>query len=100
MLAAPPPGLAPEECATTLSTPADCISGIPDDWRNFNDGMADRLAGMPTTTYVDTSSWFCSSAGACPSFVGHTLVRRDAAGHVVPAYAQRLAPLLEQIMRA
>ena len=50
VLAAPPPGLAPEECATTLSTPADCISGIPDDWRNFNDGMADRLAGMPTTT--------------------------------------------------
>jgi len=98
VLAPPPPGRAPEECATNLSAPANCVSGIPDYWQRFNDEMAVGLSGAPRTTYVDTSSWFCAAAGQCPSFVGHTLTRRDAAGHIVPAYAQRLAPLFERML--
>ena len=60
--------------------------------------MSARLAGASKVTYVDTGSWFCTGDGRCPSFVGNTPVRRDAAGHVIPAYAQRLAPLLAAIL--
>jgi hypothetical protein len=72
------------------------VSGILDDWRRFNNAMAVALQGAPNTTYIDTSSWFCTAAGQCPSFVGSTLTRRDAAGHIVPAYAQRLAEVFER----
>src|SRR4029077_13484489 len=98
VLAPPPPGKAPEECAIAFSTPSDCVSGIPDDWRRFNAAMAERLAGAPGTTYIDTALWFCTAAGQCPSFAGHTPLRRDAAGHVVPDYARRLAPQLQRIL--
>ena len=54
-----------------------------------------RVRTRPTST---PAAWFCTADGRCPSFVGHTPTRRDAAGHVVPAYAQRLAPLLAQIL--
>jgi len=74
------------------------VSGIPDDWRRFNGAMAAGLRGAPRTTYVDTSSWFCSAAGRCPSFAGRTLTRRDAPGHVVQAYAERLAAVFAQIL--
>ena len=98
VLAPPPPGRALEDCATTFSAPADCVSGVPDDWRSFNRAMSAQLAGAPRVTYIDTGSWFCTADGRCPSFVDHTPTRRDATGHVVPDYAQRLAPLLAQIL--
>ena len=97
VLAPPPPGRAPADCATTVSSPADCVSAIPDDWRQFNEAMARHLDDAGAT-YTDTSGWFCDAAGACPAFVGATPTRRDAAGHVVPAYARRLAPLLEMAL--
>ena len=98
VLAPPPPGKALAECATTFSAPADCVSGIPDDWRRFNDAMAQGPDQCTRTSYVDTSSWFCTSDGRCPSFAGGTPVRRDAIGHIVPAYAQKLAPVLDQLL--
>ena len=101
VLAPPPPGKALEDCATTLSTPVDCVSTVPDDWRLFNTAMSDHLNEMSTTRYVDTSSWFCTTDDRrCPSFVGHSPVQRDGTGHIVPAYAKRLAPLLGQILAA
>jgi peptidoglycan/LPS O-acetylase OafA/YrhL len=98
VLAPPPPGAALEDCATRVSTPADCVTDIPDDWKRFNAAMASGLAGAPRTTYVDTAGWFCGSTGRCPAFVNTTPTRRDAAGHVVPAYAQRLAPVLGAVL--
>jgi len=98
LLAPPPPGKALEDCATLVSTPANCVSGVPDQWRRFNDAMTESLASTTRTTYIDTSGWFCSAAGQCPSFVGQTPTRRDAVGHVVPAFAERLAPVLSEIV--
>ena len=98
LLAAPPPGKALEDCATRVSTPANCVSGVPDQWRRFNLAMTESLASTTRTTYIDTSGWFCSAAGQCPSFVGHTPTRRDAAGHVVPAFAAQLSPVLSEVV--
>jgi hypothetical protein len=60
--------------------------------------MFERLAGARAATYIDTGSWFCTADGRCPGFVGNTAMRRDAAGPVVPAYAQRLASLQATIL--
>lgn len=98
VLAPPPPGKDLENCATTVSSPADCVSTIPDDWQQFDAAMSQRLLAAPGTTYLDTAGWFCTDSGLCPAFVGLTATKRDADGHVVPAFARRLAPVLDQAL--
>jgi peptidoglycan/LPS O-acetylase OafA/YrhL len=89
----PPQGKAIADCATTVSTPADCVSVIPDSWRSGSEAERSILGGE--VAYVDTVSWFCAPSGRCPVFAAGTPVRRDGI-HTSPKWAAHIAPLFAE----
>jgi peptidoglycan/LPS O-acetylase OafA/YrhL len=89
----PPQGKAIADCATTVSTPADCVSVIPDSWRSGSEAERSILGG--DVAYIDTVSWFCAPSGRCPVFAAGTPVRRDGI-HTSPKWAAHIAPLFAE----
>lgn len=97
VLAPPPVGKIPAECATKVSVPADCISGVGADWRAMV--AADELATAATgATFVSPLNWFCAS-GFCPIFVDGTPVRTDQL-HMTATYGVVVAPVLREALLA
>ena len=91
-----PHGIDPVECRTTVSTPADCISRVPDDYRQWMRAEY-ALAQKYRATFIDPTAWFCV-AGYCPSFVGTTAVRKDDR-HMTLQYSTVLGPAIEEALR-
>jgi peptidoglycan/LPS O-acetylase OafA/YrhL len=89
----PPQGKAIADCATTISTPADCVSEIPSSWRSGSEAERALVGGK--VAYVDTVSWFCAPSGRCPVFVDGTPVRRDGI-HTSRNWAAHIAPLFQE----
>ena len=89
----PPQGKAIADCATTISTPADCVSVIPSSWRSGSEAERSLVGGK--VVYVDTVSWFCAPSGRCPVFVDGTPVRRDGI-HTSRNWAAHIAPLFQE----
>lgn len=95
VLSPPPVGAVPDECATALSKPDDCSSGVGADWKAMV--AADRAATEATgAKFVDALPWFCYD-GRCPIFVGKTPVRTDQI-HLTSTYGAVIAPLLRQAL--
>lgn len=95
VLSQPPRGKDPVECATKISKPQACAFTIPETWFPFSQA---EQASLPAenTAYLDTREWFCVKT-ACPAFAGTTLIKRDAT-HLTPQYAERIAPLLADML--
>jgi peptidoglycan/LPS O-acetylase OafA/YrhL len=89
VLTAPPSGANLQTCATTVSTPADCVQAPP---RRFLQQVAveEDVAAATGATHVDPERWFCVD-DLCPSVVGTTPVYADGL-HMTREYAERIAP--------
>ncbi|TKJ96934.1 acyltransferase [Plantibacter flavus] len=95
VISPPPVGAVPDQCATALSKPDDCSSGVGADWKAMV--AADRAATDATgAKFVDALPWFCYD-GRCPIFVGNTPVRTDQI-HLTSTYGAVIAPLLRQAL--
>lgn len=83
-------------CATQRATPSQCLLS-----RGFTYdavGAADQQATEGTSvTFVETSPWFCSAQGQCPSFVGESPVLADGE-HLSAAQAKSLAGVLATLV--
>ncbi|WP_267899810.1 acyltransferase family protein [Amnibacterium setariae] len=102
VLDAPPIEASPQSCKTGLTTPQDCVTGVPENWKRAADAQhaGARLAGLPSASYPSTLPWFCSSEGVCPSFVADVVTLADGM-HLTDAGSRQLAPLLrEAVQRA
>lgn len=95
ILSQPPAGKDPVECATRVSTPDACAFSVPDNWMSFSRAEQSALPAEGAA-YLDTREWFCVQ-GRCPAFAGGTMIKRDAT-HLTPQYAQKVAPLLAEML--
>lgn len=93
-LAAPPDDKNVAECyGSRSSVPADCISGITDDWYTISQAeqeIADEMNGV----WMDSRPWFCVD-GMCPSFVGSTPTKHDEL-HMSEAYGEKVSPAIAE----
>lgn len=96
---APPPGaLNIGECyGVRSSRPSDCISSVDAVWTAMAE-TEQALAASIGGSWIDSRPWFCSTAGYCPSFVGSTPTKFDAA-HLVPAYGEKISPVIGESFR-
>ncbi|MGP3971350.1 acyltransferase family protein [Streptomyces sp. 6N223] len=89
------------ECAAAHPLRLDaCASGLPEAYRDpVRRAATERAAEASGVAVVDPLPWLCSGTGACPVVVGDTLVYRDA-NHMSEAYAEVIAPVLDQRLAA
>ncbi|MFF2107439.1 acyltransferase family protein [Rhodococcus koreensis] len=97
-LSATPDDVNVGECYTPTSKPANCISRVRDSWRERS-GAEEILASAINAQFIDTRRWFCTADDYCPSFVGTTPMRKDAA-HITPAYGKLIAPVVAETLRS
>lgn len=90
VLLAPPPGdVDITDCvAKRTNRPPDCIGRPSSTWRTMA-AAERRFAESIGATFIDSRPWFCSPRGFCPSFVGSTPTKLDAA-HMLPAYGRKI----------
>jgi SGNH domain (fused to AT3 domains) len=79
------------DCATKTSRPPACVDSISNQWVSLAKAEADS-ARADGASFMDTSLWYCSVRGPCPSFVGTTPMRFDNV-HVTSEYASLLVPV-------
>lgn len=96
IVTAPPGGKAPADCANRTSTPRDCMYQIPSNFVDTATAMK-SAADVGGAKLIDTRSWFCSSSGYCPSFVGNTPVKRDTV-HTTKQYAAMIVPVFRDAL--
>lgn len=79
LLEPPPLGQNLESCATLLSVPADCTRQPTKTRARMiaADAAAVADTAQKTIVQVDTTPWFCTDQGDCPSFVGNHPVFAD-----------------------
>jgi peptidoglycan/LPS O-acetylase OafA/YrhL len=88
----PPPGSENlQNCATTLSTPADCQKALGDHYQKRVLPDLDAVIAEGAK-YVDVQDWFCAGQ-ACPAFVGTAPEYADG-GHLTQPASEALAPLI------
>jgi peptidoglycan/LPS O-acetylase OafA/YrhL len=94
----PPRGRKFAECATKISTPADCASKVQQLSLDMTAAGREALdpAGQPNVHFVDTVGWFCV-AGNCPAFAGTSPMHADGA-HLTAAYSKSLGPVLSEAL--
>ncbi|MFE4543473.1 acyltransferase family protein [Arthrobacter sp. NPDC056727] len=94
----PPRGRKFAECATKISTPADCASKVQQ--LSLDMTAAGRAAldpaGQANVHYVNTTGWFCV-AGHCPAFAGTSPMFADGV-HLTAAYSKSLRPVLSEAL--
>lgn len=95
VLMAPPGARNLQECFTPISSPADCMRPIPDNWHVLK-AAESTAAASAGAVFLDTQSWFCAG-DRCPSFVGTTAVYADS-GHLTASFSTRLAPVVAQAL--
>ena len=88
----PPPAMnSVTECATGFNKPSDCNGTIAKSWRQMSSAVrAVATPARPLFTFMDTSSWFCTTDDKCPIVLEKTPIRYDDK-HIFSNYAQRLA---------
>lgn len=89
----PPLGKALSDCATRVSTPADCAVTLPKEFVAVAE-YTSKAATATGAAFMDSRLWFCSPDERCPSFVGTTPVKRDAI-HTTRQYASVLVPTFQ-----
>ncbi len=91
VVSAPPLGKSLTDCATNLSSPADCTYEMTDAYPLINAAYRKATADVAGAGMIDVGPWFCTTSGRCPAFNGDTPVKRDAV-HTTRQYALELAP--------
>lgn len=97
---APPPGdVVIAECyGKRSSSPAECIGSVGSYWLSMAEAERD-LAESVGAVWIDSRPWFCSGSGLCPSFVGLTPTKFDAA-HMTQAYGAKIRPVIAESLEA
>jgi peptidoglycan/LPS O-acetylase OafA/YrhL len=97
VLPSAPPGDTLAECYTPSSKPSDCASTINAKYQT--ETAADRkTAEKLGAKFVGVELLFCQST-RCPSFVGQTATKTDAA-HITPEYSSHIGPALLELLNA
>jgi hypothetical protein len=92
LLQAPPARVGFASCARQQSNPLDCRLRRSGSYEFV--AKADRMSVQDLNVeYIDTSNWFCSPEGICPSFAAGTPVLADGF-HLATKQAEALAPIL------
>lgn len=95
-LSPPPADVEISECyGTRSSSPADCISYVPNEWNDIarmEYDLAQELGG----TWIDSRPFFCKEL-QCPAFVGSTPTKRDSK-HMTNAYGEKITPAVQEAM--
>lgn len=92
----PPKGAVLPWCATTTSTPQDCVAvRTPEQTEMQSVELAAAATAGPNIVSVDTTSWFCDANNRCPSFVGNTPMFADG-GHLTENFSKMLGPVLRE----
>lgn len=98
----PPPtrgqAVDPLTCITPKSSPADCLTYVPTQWRALFNAEWNLLRNRPGGVVVDTRPMFCTQDGRCPVFEGDLLIRRDAY-HMADAYMKTTRPAFVELLR-
>ncbi|WP_427172161.1 acyltransferase family protein [Arthrobacter sp. 92] len=97
VVAGPPMGKPPVDCATRTSTPQDCEYTVPPSFTITARAMKDATDAAGAT-FIDTRSWFCSG-NTCPAFIRDTPLKRDAV-HTTRQYAVLLAGVFKDAVTA
>lgn len=94
LIGPPPRGVVLPWCATTISTPKDCITQETAEEMAMQSAEFAAVPKTQSNIYsIDTKSWFCSPDNRCPAFVGDTPVFADG-GHLTEKYSKMLGPVL------
>lgn len=99
LLDPPPGGKNLQECATKISSPADCTAGTDNHFQQMADANQDVAAagaGKAKVEALSVEPWFCSF-GKCPAFIGTTPVYADAS-HLTAKFSKSLAPVFSQAL--
>jgi hypothetical protein len=79
------------------SRPADCISGVTQQW--LTQAVPEQnLAASIGAEWVDSRPWFCGGGRLCPSFVGSTPTKADTV-HFTPSYGHKISPVIAESFR-
>lgn len=79
-------------CYSKISTPADCMSAVPENWGYHEKKLASEFPLQGT--FVNSLPWFCYE-DRCPSFAG-TLPTKLDPSHMTAQYAERLGPVIRE----
>jgi peptidoglycan/LPS O-acetylase OafA/YrhL len=94
LIGPPPKGAVLPWCATTISTPQDCVTErTPEQMEMQSAEFAAVPKAQPNISSIDTTSWFCDADNRCPAFVGNTPMFADG-GHLTENYSKMLGPVL------
>jgi hypothetical protein len=99
MLGSPPAGTDPASCVTRHTGPVSCESRVSALWTTKaaaeEAATADARTSAPNIDYIDVEPWFCDTSGACPTFIGATLLRFDGA-HLTREASTNFGAVLER----
>lgn len=93
-LSSPPADVKISDCYNRMSKPFDCVSRVTDTWRSraqVDQSVAAAVSGI----FIDSSPWFCTPDGYCPSFVRTTPTKIDEY-HMTPQFAALIAPAVAE----
>lgn len=94
----PPPDMVPlAECAIRGSVPDDCDRQPNENYVTVGTVIREIAAEFPAIKVVPTIAWFCSTDGACPTFIGTTPTLADGT-HISETAAQELGPLVREAL--
>lgn len=96
VLQSPPARNNTDACALKGSVPSDCELGRSPSYTAMFEADAEASVGTGVT-FVDTGSWFCSTEGRCPAFVGTAPVVVDGP-HLTENRSRALAPVLAELL--
>jgi len=99
LLTTPPEQPSFSDCYTPHSVPADCSAQVSDGFSRGLSQLQTVASSLPHAAVVDTSDLFCYEGTYCPPFVGQTPMFIDGR-HMTPAYQQKVAPALLELLRA
>ena len=96
-LAPPPTGADLGQCYTKVSTPQSCNVSVSQTWSDFA-AATKAVAKKGGDHYVSSLEFSCVD-NICPAFAGTLPIRYDSV-HLVPAYAEHIAPLIRRALVA
>lgn len=92
-LSPPPHGADLDRCYSPVTGPSACLAAVDDVWTQMESATEAEAAatGNAAISALPFTCW----QNVCPAFAGETPVRYDQT-HLTPAFAERLAPILQQ----
>ena len=92
-LSPPPHGADLDRCYSPVTGPSSCLTAVDDVWTQMETATEAQAAATGNTA-ISALPFTCVQ-NVCPAFAGDTPVRYDET-HLTPAFAERLAPILQQ----